>query len=324
MRRRLKTQWMWLTVFITVSFSGTFLLRGNHVREFQSNRTTGRTTESSFSLASMKHVTKSLAELGKMDDVNRHFLFLNHVPKCGSEILILLLQKLQGSNNYRHVRLTGGNKRYLMRSQQEALVFEMYDIIRKEAIPLSFDRHVYFINFTKFDRQLPTYINLIRDPVDKILSRTSYNDRLGKKDFYSKCLMRKKNNCNFKNGKTYDLTIPYFCGHDPRCMMLNNDWALQTAKANVEKYYPVVGVLEELNVTLEILEYKIPYFFKGIQDLYKKDLLKVYRNKKKPKILKIVQKKLKETLVKEYEFYEWIKSRLFRQLQIMYGDHNSH
>lgn len=40
--------------------------------------------------------------------------------------------------------------------------------------------------------------------------------------------------------------------------------------------------------------------------------------------MEVVQKKLKETLVKEYEFYEWIKSRLFRQLQIMYGEHNSH
>lgn len=109
----------------------------------------------------------------------------------------------------------------------------------------------------------------------------------------------------------------------------------------MEKYYPVVGILEELNVTLEILEHKIPYFFKGVQDVYKKQLLskcfsyvfdwwrfsfisEVYKKKKKPKIMEVVQKKLKETLVKEYEFYEWIKSRLFRQLQIMYGEHNSH
>lgn len=123
MRRRLKTQWMWLTLLVTVSLSGTFLLSASRLREFRARRTTGRTTESSFSLASMKHVTKSLAELGKMDEVNRHFLFLNHVPKCGSEILILLLQKLQGLNNYKHVRLTGGNKRYLTRLQQVSILF---------------------------------------------------------------------------------------------------------------------------------------------------------------------------------------------------------
>lgn len=54
----------------------------------------------------------------------------------------------------------------------------------------------------------------------------------------------------------------------------NSIWALQTAKANVDRYFPVVGVLEELNTTLEVLEEKLPYFFKGVQTLYYKDLLR--------------------------------------------------
>lgn len=62
-----------------------------------------------------------MAELGRMDEVNRHFLFLNHVPRCGSEVLILLLQRLQGLNNYRHVRLKWGNRRFLNRSQQVSI-----------------------------------------------------------------------------------------------------------------------------------------------------------------------------------------------------------
>ncbi|KAJ8967668.1 hypothetical protein NQ314_002706 [Rhamnusium bicolor] len=123
----------------------------------------------------------------------------------------------------------------------EDLIYEIYDVIRKEAIPLSFDRHVYFINFTSFDKQLPTYVNLIRDPIDKIISR-----------------------------------------------LLNNEWALQTAKNNVERYYPVVGVLEELNATLEILEHNIPYFFKGAQRVYHRDLLKIYKIKKKSEVVRMV------------------------------------
>lgn len=42
---------------------------------------------------------------------------------------------------------------------------------KAEAVPISFDRHVYFINFTKFDKQWPIYVNLIRDPVEKAISR---------------------------------------------------------------------------------------------------------------------------------------------------------
>lgn len=54
---------------------------------------------------------------------------------------------------------------------------------------------------------------------------------------------------------------------------LNDDWALKSAKANVERYYPVVGILEEINATLEVFENKIPYFFKGVQNKYYRDIL---------------------------------------------------
>lgn len=40
-------------------------------------------------------------------------LFFNRVPKAGSEMLVLLLQWLQGVNGFRHVRLPGGEKRRL-------------------------------------------------------------------------------------------------------------------------------------------------------------------------------------------------------------------
>ena len=35
------------------------------------------------------------------------------------------------------------------------------------------------------------------------------------------------------------------------------------AKENVEKYFPVVGILERLNDSLLVLEHKLPQFFKG-------------------------------------------------------------
>ena len=55
---------------------------------------------------------------------------------------------------------------------QELLVEEITSIIRQEAIPLSFDGDVRFLNFSAFGRQAPTYISLIRDPLDpKTLDR---------------------------------------------------------------------------------------------------------------------------------------------------------
>ena len=39
--------------------------------------------------------------------------------------------------------------------------------------------------------------------------------------------------------------------------------ALELAKKNVEKFYSVVGVTELWDETLEVLENKLPFFFKG-------------------------------------------------------------
>lgn len=40
------------------------------------------------------------------------------------------------------------------------------------------------------------------------------------------------------------------------------------AKENVEKNYAVVGILEEINMTLTVLEHYVPRFFKGAKSLY--------------------------------------------------------
>ena len=50
--------------------------------------------------------------------------------------------------------------------------------------------------------------------------------------------------------------------------MIKNKWALDKAKSNIEKWYPVVGVLEDLQTTFLVLENRIPKFFHGITKIY--------------------------------------------------------
>ncbi|KAG8231839.1 hypothetical protein J437_LFUL008609 [Ladona fulva] len=273
---------------------------------------------------SSRHVTKSLEELGYVSGrVNPDFLFFNRVPKCGSEMLVLLLQWLQGLNGFKHVRLGGGKIRRLKRLQQEEVVEEVIQH-EKEALPLSFDRHVYWLNFSAFDHSTPVWINLIRDPIEKAASRFYYakelNEFPGRKDAYKsfeECVESGKDmNCRFIDGEMYDLSIPYFCGHEKWCMALNDQWALEEAKTNVERHYNVVGVLEEINVTLAVLEKQLPRFFSGVQDMYFHELLEPHHNKnrKRPRGIRAdLQSYLKSVLKLEYEFYNFIKSRLFNQ-----------
>jgi len=272
--------------------------------------------------------------LTSVPELSEHVLFFNRVPKAGSEMLVLLMQWMQGLNGYRHVRLPGGKTRRLSHQQQEKLVEKITVALHDATIPLSFDRHVYFVNFTSFGRQSPTYINLVRDPVDKAVSRFYYSratpnplnpdlhnvpaprPRYRTVQSFEECVHISDPECSFTSGRLYDLAIPYFCGHDRSCMVLNDRWALERAKANVERYFPVVGVLEELNTTLAVLESRLPYFFKGVQEIYFKQLLEPHRNKNRQRPRHVsdkVRQKLKKSLKLEYEFYNWIKRRLLNQ-----------
>lgn len=52
------------------------------------------------------------------------------------------------------------------------------------------------------------------------------------------------------------------------CRPFNTIGALQRAKKSVERHYAVVGVLEDLNSTLTVLENYIPLFFRGATRVY--------------------------------------------------------
>ncbi|KAK4875228.1 hypothetical protein RN001_011650 [Aquatica leii] len=260
----------------------------------------------------LKHVTKSLSALGPMDELNPFVLFLNSVPKCGSEILVYLLQRLQGWNNFKHVRLKGSARKSLNRVEQEEVVYNITDLTRNYAIPLTFDSQMRFINFSLFDKQSPTFINLIRDPVEQIISRIS-NNKNGSLETLQTCITEKKLPCI--DGNVHDLSITYFCGQDPRCGLLNNHWALKRAQFNVKKYYRVVGVLEELNTTVAVLELQLPYFFKNATTFYFNNLQQNFKEKQQRRINADLQSYLKNALVTEYKFYHWIKNRLYDQLR---------
>ncbi|XP_069691141.1 uronyl 2-sulfotransferase-like [Periplaneta americana] len=330
----------WVLLFLTVmAGAGTLILTTQTPTKKYNRSLVTMATFSNLpvvtSPSSFRKVTKSLAELRQsVTELSDHVLFFNRVPKSGSEMLVLLMQWLQGRNGFRHIRLPGGNARKLNRTQQEELVEEVTQKVRDEAVPVTFDRHVYFLNFSQFDRQSPTYINLVRDPIEKAASRFYYarvtrnprNPDLHKvptikprkfsTNNFDQCVQLQHPECIFKSGKIYDLTIPYFCGHYDWCSALNDQRALERAKANVERYFPVVGILEELNATLALLENKIPYFFRGIQTIYFEDLMEPHhnRNRKRPQhISRKTRQHLEKILDTEYDFYYWLRARLLQQ-----------
>ncbi|XP_020299076.1 uronyl 2-sulfotransferase-like isoform X2 [Pseudomyrmex gracilis] len=219
---------------------------------------------------------------------------LTRIPDTGAELLVLVLQRLQGYNAFKHIRLPPGNHGFLSTLQQESLVEEITSIIRQEAIPLTFDGDVKFLNFSKFGRQGPSFVSLVRDPTDPRIWQ-KYEE--GEEEMF------------------YGGVISHFCGQEPRCAERNNRWALERAKTNVIRWYPVVGILDYMEESLNALAVEFPYFFKGAIHIYNQ-----LRPKKKhqstssiPLKPQITNDYLRKALVQEVEFYQWLKSRLLNK-----------
>ena len=59
-----------------------------------------------------------------------------------------------------------------------------------------------------------------------------------------------------------DSQIPFFCGDSTHCRTLGSKQALNEAIENIEESFLVVGILEIFEESLEVLECKLPQYFK--------------------------------------------------------------
>jgi len=290
------------------------------------------------SFAYQQEIWKSTTEKPepKASIVLQDVLYFNRIPKTGSENFVFLMSKLSKENNFTHYRYSQPDPRHLTYEGQRKHIKE---VMKKPQRPLTYDRHVHFIDFTQFIGVQPIWFSIIRDPVDKFVSRYFYN-RGGKGILYDKMVKRndsivkgqtkeewiKKDivnciydenddECNLKPGSTADLAMPYFCGQNEKCSVIKHDWALENAKLNIEKWYPVIGTLEDLETTFFVLENKLPQFFKGISKIYFEELNEPHKNRGRARrsLPKEALDILRGKLSQEYELYQFIKQRLKSQ-----------
>ena len=93
------------------------------------------------------------------------------------------------------------------------------------------------------------------------------------------------------------------------------------ARDNVEKFYPVVGVLEEFGTTLSVLEKNVPQFFKGASKTYYDELgaPKHSPGGSSNRTANALSIKAREVLSRrialELDFYKYLKQRLISQFE---------
>ncbi len=121
-----------------------------------------------------------------------------------------------------------------------------------------------------------------------------------------------------ENTEDHRSQMMQFCGHDPVCRRFNSIEALKIAKANVEKHFGVVGITENMNMTLAVLQHRMPDYFAGALQLYNTDLdVRKFRMKNAYKlpVSEQVMALVRANFTQEIEFYEFCKQRLQRQFE---------
>ncbi|KAL3283219.1 hypothetical protein HHI36_006368 [Cryptolaemus montrouzieri] len=224
----------------------------------------------------LNHI-EDTAALKRQEALDDHFIIIyNRVPKTASTSFVGVAYDLCKKNHFHvlHVNVTA-NSHVLSLNNQLSLAKNMsqWDSIK----PALYHGHFAYFDFSKFGFQKPLYINLIRKPLDRFISYY-YFVRYG--DNYRPYLVRKKHGdtmtfdeCVAKKLPECDpnnlwLQVPFFCGHAANCRKPGNKWALAEAKKNIVTNYLLVGVTEELQDFISILEITVPRMFRGALDHY--------------------------------------------------------
>ncbi|XP_070177405.1 heparan sulfate 2-O-sulfotransferase 1-like [Littorina saxatilis] len=265
------------------------------------------------------------AEFGDDDSV----VIYNRVPKTGSTTLAGIMYSLCNTNKYFviHIGMFHSAKTISLSDQMRFL----HNITTwQEKKPALYHGHIAFIDYSKFGvKRKPIFINMVRDPLARLISfyyftrngddirpsRERQKDRT--METFDECVERDGDDCDPVN---LWLQIPYFCGHIAECWIPGSEWALNKAKQNVLRHYLLVGLTEEMEDFITVLEAVLPRFFKGALTLYKNgnSHLRKTAQKLPPKpetISKIHESPIWQMENDFYEFvrdhFHYIKDQLF-------------
>ncbi|CAH2091037.1 unnamed protein product [Euphydryas editha] len=282
-------------------------------------------------------------ELNNTARADVELLFFNRVPKVGSQTFMELLRRLAIRNQFGFHRDAVQRVETIRLAPADQQV--LASLVSAHTPPASYIKHVCYTNFTRYGYPSPIYVNVVRDPVERVISWYYYvrapwyyverkrafpdlplpDPAWLKKDFET-CVLSGDRECRYLEGETHEgigdhrRQTLFFCGHDPQCTPFNSLEALQRAKRVVEQQYAVVGVLEDMNSTLIALERYIPRFFTGALRLYWEELNKfnrINRNAFKPPVSETVKQIVRANFTREIEFYEFCKQRLHMQLKAL-------
>jgi len=215
---------------------------------------------------------------GKIEVPNEDFIFHNKFPKCGSTTLNYILLNLARKNKFNYEKINAGNIANTI--AQDAPVIQFVQNNLKP--PYLLLKHNFFVNFTsESEEHRPTYINIIRDPLEWVTSKFYFARYGWKRDPGCRgegCSMSKVvhdmslDECVEKELEICTRTTRYFyylCGPTTECFSDRKDLVYKKTRERVLNDYFFIGLLEHLEESLQALELLLPRYFKGAVEIYK-------------------------------------------------------
>ena len=244
-----------------------------------------------------------------------NILFFIRLPKCASTSFVDLLQKLsQQLEFYLEFNPSGAYN-----WKEEEIISVSQQISRNRLLnrSLVYARHFYFIDFSKYEIGSFTYTTIMRDPIDRIVSSYLYYHFSTKKhiqnilnqehrdESLSTCVQMEHEGC------THNLVTKYFCGHKYWCK--NGDRrALETAKKNLMGHFAVVGIMEEMELSIRLMRQLLPQYFEtgNADELI---LPALNRNERMASLSEWERQEITAANSADVELYEFAVQRLHEQ-----------
>ena len=206
-------------------------------------------------------------------------------------------------------------------------------------------KHSTFINFTEFNREQPTYLNVIRNPIDRYISHyyTCRNGKEGNPNSGGPCKEMSDEQLNrpvdehFQNIKAVNQSylstayVHWLCGTKPICFQTNNEnFSLQKkyeyTKSIALNQYHSIGLLERLRDSLRLFEKIMPRVYHGAVAAYDNEekVMKATHNSKTINVLPISNKTrtwLERTHFKyDMDLYRYVVAKFNLQFERFVGD----
>ena len=243
-------------------------------------------------------------------------VFFIRLPKCASTSFVNVLKKLSNQGHLQFTFNPSGAYDWDLSTMSKTA-----ELVRKQSSSSKrsylYAQHFYHVDFMNFGIVNYTYVTIVREPVARFISSYLYYHFSSKQHIQS-ILNPKHHNESLKaclelghEGCQVNLLTRYFCGHQPVCKTSSKE-SFYKAKQNIQQYFTVVGIMEDMTLSYKLMRHLIPSHFSHLNpdsDAQKKQ----NRNEHMTNISESLKEEIEEKNKYDMLLYYYIRERLYYQ-----------